>query len=118
MDLKDIMSYKKFIVIGSTENKEKYAYKIKEKLIDNGYDVYCVNKDNPINNIEDMVDIIDLCINPVLGLKILKEYKYLNNIKCVLIQPGAESDEIKNYLQEKNIDYLEGCALVGISLYK
>jgi len=118
MTLQEIMSYKNFIVIGSTDNPEKYAYKIKDKLIKNGYNVHCVNKENPINNIKEEIDIIDLCINPKLGLDILKSYSGLLKIKGVLIQPGAESEEIKEFLKENKVDYLEGCALVGISLYK
>ena len=118
MTLQEIMSYKNFMVIGSTDNPEKYACKIKDKLVENGYNVYCVNKDNPISNIEEEIDIIDLCINPKLGLDILKSYSSLLKIKAVLIQPGAESDEIKDFLDNNNVKYLEGCALVGISLYK
>ena len=35
----------------------------------------------------------------------------------VLIQPGAESQEIFDYLKEQGIPYLQGCALVGLRLY-
>lgn len=117
MTLEQIMKCKKFLVIGSTENKEKYAYKIKESLMEKGYIVNCVNKNNPISLINDEVEIIDLCINPIIGLSILKEYKDLKKVKAVLIQPGAESEEIIEYLKEQNVDYLEGCALVGLALY-
>ena len=37
--------------------------------------------------------------------------------KCVVIQPGAESEEILRYLGENRLPYLEGCLLVGLSLY-
>ena len=37
--------------------------------------------------------------------------------KCVLIQPGAESAEIIEFLKENNIDYLEDCVLIGLDEY-
>ena len=35
MDLKEIMNYKTYVVLGSTDNEEKYAYKIKKSLLEN-----------------------------------------------------------------------------------
>ena len=61
------------------------------------------------------IDIIDLCIHPVKGLKLLQECR--KSFKCIVIQPGAESAEIFAYLKEKNLPYVESCLLVGLSLY-
>lgn len=117
MDLKEIMNYKNFVVVGNTIKDGKKAKEIKEKLLLNGYNVYSVYKElESINDIKDDIDIIDLCINPNLGINYIKECK--KKFKCVLIQPGAESEELINYLKNNNIDYKEGCALVGLSLYK
>lgn len=116
MDLKEIMKEKVWAVVGNTLAEEKYAYKIKNDLIARGYEVYAVGKElKSINDIDADIDIIDLCIHPALGIKLLKECK--KTCDCVLIQPGAESDEIIQFLEDNKIDYLEGCALVGMSLY-
>jgi predicted CoA-binding protein len=117
MELKEIMSYKNFVVVGNTLDHSKYAYIIKNNLELNGYNVQAVGKElQSINDVEGDIDILDLCIHPVKGIALLKENK--KKIKCVLIQPGAESDEIVNFLKENHIDYLEGCALVGLRMYK
>lgn len=117
MELKEIMENDTFVVLGNTIDEEKYAYKIKNKLIEKGYKVYAVSKElKSINDVDKDDFILDLCINPIKGLEYLKENK--KRIKAVLIQPGAISDDIVKFLNEKNIPYLEGCALVGISLYK
>lgn len=117
MNLKEIMENETFVVLGNTIDKEKYAYKIKEKLLEYNYNVYCVSKElKSLNDVEKEDFILDLCINPFKGLEYLKENK--KKIKAVLIQPGAESEKIEEYLNNKNIPFLEGCALVGISLYK
>jgi predicted CoA-binding protein len=117
MDLKEIMQYKNYVVVGNTINEEKYAYKIKNKLIEAGYNVRCVGKElSSINDVEFRIDVLDLCINPNLGIALLKENK--KEIKVVVIQPGAESIEIKEFLEQNKIEYLEACLLVGISLYR
>ena len=116
MDLKEIMQYNTFAVLGDTLNKEKYAYKIKHELIGSKYKVYSVGKElQSLNDIEEEIDILDLCINPPAGIKLLKENK--KSFKCMVIQPGAESEEILTYLQANNYSYIEGCLLVGIRLY-
>lgn len=116
MDLKEIMQQQKFAVVGDTLNEEKYAYKIKNGLKNNGYAVYPVGKEiSSLNNIPDEVDIIDLCINPVKGLSLVKACK--KPFKCIVIQPGAESEELFSYLNQNNLPYIEGCLLVGLSLY-
>ena len=117
MTLDKVMKLDNFVVVGNTILEDKYAYKIKHELIGAGYQVECVGKElDSINDVKAEIDVLDLCINPVVGIKLLKENK--KKIKTVVIQPGAESDEIINFLKENNIDYLEGCLLVGLRLYK
>lgn len=117
MDLKQIMQFNNFVVIGNTAEEEKYAYKIKEKLLQNNYTVACVDKEyKSINDVPFEIDVLDLCMNPLKSIKLLKENT--KPIKTVVIQPGAESEEIKDFLKSTNIPYIEGCLLVGMSLYK
>lgn len=116
MDLKQIMQKKNFAVVGDTLNTQKYAYKIKEELLRKGYRVFSVGKElASLNDIEDRVDIVDLCINPVKGLAVMKECE--KQFDCVVIQPGAESAELIAFLEENRLPYVEGCLLVGLALY-
>ena len=116
MNLKEIMAEKVFAVLGDTLNSKKYAYKIKNGLIDHGYTTYSVGKElQSLNDIDEEIDIIDLCINPVKGLALLQECR--KTFKCIVIQPGAESDDLMQYLDENKMPYINGCILVGLSLY-
>ena len=117
MNLRDIMQYKVFAVVGNTIQEEKYAYKIKNELIKKGYIAYGVGKEfESLNDVNDEIDIIDLCINPVKGLQLIKECN--KSFRCIVIQPGAESDELLEYLKQNKIEFIEGCLLVGMSLYQ
>ena len=81
-----------------------------------GKNVACADKEmESLNDAPFEIDVIDLCVNKYKGITMLKEAKV--PFKTVLIQPGAESEEIIEYLTSNNIDFLEGCALVGASLY-
>jgi len=116
MDLKEVMCQQVFVVVGNTLNEDKYACKIKNRLLKNNYTAYGVGKElSSINHVEGDIDIIDLCINPVKGLELIRECT--KPFKCIVIQPGAESRELCSYLQENELPYIEDCLLVGMNMY-
>lgn len=113
MDLSSIMEKKNWVVAGDTLNPEKYAFIIKKSLLMNSYSVEAVGKEKKsLDEVEGDIEVLDLCIHPVKGLALLTETK--KKIGCVLIQPGAGSKEIEEYLSSKGIPYLDGCALKGL----
>ncbi|MEG2002042.1 MAG: CoA-binding protein [Clostridia bacterium] len=117
MNLKEVMDKNSFAILGDTLNAEKYAYKIKHAMLEKDYKVFCVGKElSSLNDIEESVDVVDLCINPNKALALLKECE--KKINFVVIQPGAESDEIFAYLDEKQIPYIQGCLLMGLKMYR
>lgn len=116
MDLKDILSNKTFAVCGDTLNPDKAACEIKHKMTEKGYKVYPVGKEmESINDIPEDVDVIDLCIHPSKGIELLKGN--VKRVKAVVIQPGAGSEEIVNFLEENKIPYIHGCLLLGLKVY-
>ena len=116
MDLQEIMRQQVFAVAGDTLNEGKYAYKIKQGLLEQGYTVHAVGKElASFNDIPGEIDIIDLCINPAKGLALIKECT--KDFKCIVIQPGAESGDLLAYLDGRGLPYVQGCLLVGLSVY-
>ncbi|WP_293010133.1 MULTISPECIES: CoA-binding protein [unclassified Oscillibacter] len=116
MELQEIMRQRVFAVVGNTLDSEKYAYKIKQGMIEKGYTVYAVGKELPsLNDVPEEIDIIDLCIHPAKGLELMRECK--KSFKCIVLQPGAESAELVVYLEEKGMPYINGCLLVGMRLF-
>ena len=119
MEAIDLLKYNNWVVIGDTLNKDKYASKILSKLNSRGYKVKGVHPkggENIYKKLEEVpykIDVIDLCINHMIGIKFMEEAKTLG-IKYVLIQPGAESRDILNYCKDNGINAIEGCALVAL----
>ena len=119
MDIKELIKLRNWVVIGDVSNESKYAYKILNKFNENEYKVSGVHPKGgegiykTIKEVPHNIDAIDLCINAKLGIEYIKEAKELG-IKNVLIQPGAESDEILRYCKENGINAIENCALVQL----
>lgn len=124
MDAQKLLDFNNWVVVGDVLNEDKYAYRILNKLVDfdfnakgispysNNEEVYKSLKDVPYK-----IDVIDLCINPLKGIDIVREASELG-VDKVLIQPGAASEEILSFCKEKGIIAIEGCALVELSYYK
>lgn len=117
----DLMKYKNWVVVGDVTNSSKYAFRILNALKAKEYNVTGVNPkigvEGVYKSLEEVpytIEVVDLCIHPSKGIDIVKQAKALN-IKYVLIQPGAESEEILNYCKENDITAIEGCALVELS---
>lgn len=124
MDGQSLLEYDNWVVVGDVLNSSKYAHRILNTLKEAGYNVQGVNPNSDdksvyksLKDISYKVDVIDLCINPISGLKIVEEAHSLG-INKILIQPGAESEDILSFCAEKGIIAIEGCALVELSYYK
>lgn len=116
-----LLQYKNWVVVGDVANPAKYANRILNRFVNRGYNVVGVNPRSDVDKIYKSlskvpykIEAIDLCINPMAGLEIVKEAKSLG-IKHILIQPGAESKEIIDFCKENEINAIEGCALIELS---
>jgi len=117
----EFLDYKNWVVVGDVLNPSKYAYKILNSLKKDGFNVVGVNPSaeneevySSLGDVPYKVEVLDLCINPYKGIKILQEAEQLK-INKVLIQPGAGSPEILSFCKENGIQAIEGCALVELS---
>lgn len=115
-----IQNCNEWVVIGDVCDESKYAHKILGKFKSKGYRVVGVHPKGGEGIFKELeavpfkADAVDLCINPISGFKYIKELPLLG-IKNVLVQPGAESDEIIKFCKENEINVIEDCALVQLS---
>ena len=116
----ELLEFKDWVVVGDVLNRLKYAYKILNSLKEAGFNVVGLNpsvkNQEAYTNLSDIpykIEVLNLCINPTKGIKILQEAHQLK-IDKILIQPGAESAEILDFCRANGIQAVEGCTLVEL----
>jgi len=118
------MNKKKVIVIGASTDISRYSNKAVRKLLENDFEVIAVgNKEGTIEDIKilteppliDNVYGVTLYIAP--GIQKLY-YDYIIKIKpgFIFFNPGTYNEELINLAKQNNINTLEGCTLVALSI--
>jgi predicted CoA-binding protein len=115
---------KKTVVIGASSNPERYAYKATIALQAKGHEVIPVGiKDGNINgldifkgqpNVED-VDTVTLYVGPKNQTEWM-DYVISIKPKRVVFNPGTENPAFEQILQKNNIETIEACTLVMLSI--
>ena len=115
---------KKTVVIGASDNPERYAYKATIALQDSGHEVIPVGiKDGEINGLKIIkgkpiiadVDTVTLYVGPKNQAEWF-EYILSLKPKRVVFNPGTENPEFETLLQKNNIETEEACTLVMLSI--
>ncbi len=118
------MSNKRTVIIGASSNSERYAYKAVQSLLTKGHEVFPIGiKEGQIGNtiistqriLHKNIDTVSLYIAP----KNQPEwYDYILTLrpKRIIFNPGAENDELVQIAKMKNIETVDGCTLVMLSI--
>ncbi|RLF89108.1 CoA-binding protein [Thermococci archaeon] len=114
--------FKRIAFVGATKNPSKHGNIILKDLLNKGFEVLPVNPN--YDEIEDLkcyksvkelpkdIDVIVFVIPPRLGLEVAKEAVKVG-FKRLWFQPGAESEEIKQFLEKMEVEYsFEKCIMV------
>lgn len=101
--MQEMISLKNWVVIGATDDKSKFGYKILKKLKDKGYNVCGINPKyneiegikiyNNINEIKENIDVANIIVNPNIAITMLEDIKN-KGIKNIWFQPGSFNDEV------------------------
>ena len=113
---------KAIALVGASNDPSKYGNKILLNLKSKGFNVIPVNTKEAeidgspvfksVSDIKECPSIINFVVPPNVGIVITKDLveKGYDNF---WYQPGAESDEISNYLKENNKSYIDDqCIMV------
>ena len=118
------MSNKKTVVIGASENEDRYANRAVRKLKSHGHDVVAlglregqidgvkIHKDKPsVENVDTVTMYVGSQNQPPL-------YDYILSLKPkrIIFNPGAENPEFEGMAEEKGIEVVEACTLVMLSI--
>jgi uncharacterized protein len=94
--------YRKWVVVGASEDRSKYGNKIYRDLREAGYTVYAVNpkldtvEGDPcyasVKDLPEKPDVVDMVVPPPVASKVIDDC-LAAGIKRVWFQPGSESEE-------------------------
>ena len=108
-------------LVGATDNESKYGHTIFLDLKRKGYRVYPVNprRDtvqgekaySKLADIPEPPTIVNFVIPPRFTLHVLKQCLELG-LMNVFIQPGAESPEVMEFIQENGFNYLANACIM------
>lgn len=119
-----ILQLKSWAVVGATDNKEKFGYKIYKCMKDAGYTVYPVNPgveeiegDKCYPNLESLPtkpDAVDVVVAPRVGVQIIQQCAQLG-INTAWLQPGANGDTVIETAKQLGLDVIhDACIMVEI----
>jgi uncharacterized protein len=117
------MTNKKTVVIGASENPERYSYMAVQLLQKHNQTVVAIGaKKGAINGIEictelkkiDAVDTVTLYVNPTIQKNY---YDYIIGLqpKRIIFNPGTENAELAALALQNNIQPVEACTLVMLN---
>lgn len=115
---------KKTVVIGATENPERYANRAAQRLLRHGHQIELVGLRNgqidghPIQTGQPEltdVDTVTLYVGPQHQPDL---YDYVKRLKPrrVIFNPGTENPAFEKQLSEAGIESVEACTLVMLSV--
>ena len=113
----------KTLVLGASENPERYSNKAILKLLSKGQEVVAIGKKaGKVSNVEiqtqpvktDDIDTVTLYLNPDHQKPY---YDYIVSLKPrrIIFNPGAENDDLERIAVKEGIEMLEACTLVMLS---
>jgi uncharacterized protein len=114
-------------IVGANNNPDKYGNVIYRDLKRKGYKIFPVNPNSPeiegdkayatLSQLPEKPTIVNFVTPPAATKKVLEECIKLD-LKNVWLQPGSESPEVLEYIQEKNFNYLANACIMVESRHK
>ncbi|HEY9687553.1 MAG TPA: CoA-binding protein [Coleofasciculaceae cyanobacterium] len=120
--LAEFPKYRKWAVIGVSEDREKYGNKIYRDLREAGYTVYAVNPKletvegdpcySSVKTLPETPDVVDLVVPPKVAEQAIRDCLELG-IKRVWFQPGSESDEAIRLAKDGDMEVVhDACIMI------
>jgi uncharacterized protein len=111
--IEDFFKSGNIAIVGATDNKLKFGYKVFSELKGKGFNIFPVNPgknsiegDKCYNSLNDLPSIVDnavIVIKPDAAKKVIKESASSSNIKRIWMQQGSESEEAINFCNNTNL---------------
>ena len=111
-------------VVGATDNKEKFGYKVYKKLKTKGYTVYPINpKLNTVDGdkcypdislLPEKPQVINMVVSPKVGIEIINQALKLG-IDSFWLQPGTYDEELMDLIEKNRLNAVQACVIVALT---
>ena len=117
------MENKKTLILGASQNPERYSYLAVNKLSANHHPVVAIGRkkgnvgDVEINTEQKLltgIDTVTLYLNPQ-NQKPYYDYIISLKPKRIIFNPGTENEELYTLAKQNGIEVMEACTLVLLS---
>ncbi len=117
------MASKKTVVLGASENPNRYSFLAVNSLLNHDHEVVAVGKvEGKIKNVNihkgatpaENVDTVTLYLNPA-HQKQYYDYIFSLNPKRLIFNPGTENPELASLARNQGIKPVNACTLVMLS---
>ncbi len=117
----EMLKAKTWAVVGASDNRAKFGYKIYKFMVDRGFDVYPVNPG--LKEIDGKtcyaslavlpvtVEAVDVVVPARIGEQVMKDCAALG-IKNVWLQPGADADSVVKVAEALQLTVVKDCIMV------
>ncbi len=120
--IRDFVNRRLWAVVGASQDRSKFGYRIFRSLRDAGYLVYPVNPKGgelegtavypSLAELPQAPEVVDLVVPPSVTEQIVREAHQLG-LTRIWMQPGAESRKAIDYCDEHGIQVVyDACAMV------
>lgn len=114
--------YRKWAVVGVSDDREKYGNKIYRDLRNAGYQVFAINpkletvEGDPcyasIKDLPETPDVVDLVVPPQVSSKVVDDCLSAG-IKRIWFQPGSESEEAVQKAEQGGMEVVyDACIMI------
>ena len=111
----EMLDKKKWVVVGVTEKKDRFGYKIWKKLKEHNYETYGVSPNYEeiegekiyanLSELPEPIDVLDMVVSPKIAINILDEAK-ATNIDYIFFQPGTYNNKVIEKASSLGFKYL------------
>lgn len=120
--ISDFCDRRVWAVVGVSQDRTKFGYKVFRSLRESGYTVFPVNPKGGVvdgvtvyptlADLPRLPDVVDLVVPPAVSEKMVQEAHRLG-LKRIWMQPGAESQAAIDYCLSHDIQVVyDACAMV------
>jgi predicted CoA-binding protein len=114
----------KMVVLGASDNPERYSFKAVTRLVKNNYDVVAIGKrkgfigEIPIQTGQPPIPDVHSILIYVAPYHQGEIFDYVLSLrpKRVIFNPGTESPEFEEMLESYNIKIVHDCSLVMLAM--